>query len=112
MKVKRGINMQEEEKIDAPVAPPAPAAQAQPTPALKTEDDYNYIRRSEVIKFFKARDIRATDDAKEKLFEHLRACVQKELERAIDQLPKLSKGEHMGELKRKTLAAEDIAHLK
>ena len=67
-----------------------------------------YVRPTKVWAYFKEKGIRISGEAKPKLLELLNQVVNSELDKVIDALPKFSKGQKKGELKRKTIKAEDL----
>ncbi len=67
-----------------------------------------YVRPTKVQAYFKEKGIRVSGDAKPKVIELLNNSVEAALNEVIDKLPKFSKGEHKGELKRKTIKPEDL----
>ncbi len=67
-----------------------------------------YIRPTKVWAYFKEKGIRISGDAKTKLIEVLNTAITGELEKVIDKLPKYTKGQNTGELKRKTIKMEDL----
>jgi len=68
----------------------------------------DYIRPTKVWAYFKTKEIRISGDAKQKLIQILNNAVTAELDKAIDKLPKFSKGQKEGEPKRKTIKLEDL----
>ena len=67
-----------------------------------------YVRPTKVWAYFKEKGIRISGEAKPKLLELLNHAVNSELDKTIDALPKFSKGQKKGELKRKTIKSEDL----
>lgn len=70
-----------------------------------------YIRTSIVKELFVFEEtkIRISADAKEKVFEYLDGKVKEGVIELIEKLPRKTKGEHKGKLKRITLLSDDFA---
>jgi len=68
----------------------------------------DYIRPTKVWAYFKSKEIRVSGDAKPKLVQILNDAITAELEKVINKLPKFSKGQNIGEPKRKTIKLEDL----
>ena len=69
----------------------------------------DYIRPTKVWAYFKTKEIRVSGDAKPALIQLLNKAITAELEKVIDKLPKFSKGQNIGEPKRKTIKLEDLS---
>ncbi len=67
-----------------------------------------YVRPTKVWAYFKEKGIRISGDAKVKLLELLNNNITSELDTVIGKLPKISRGQNKGELKRKTIKVEDL----
>jgi hypothetical protein len=67
-----------------------------------------YVRPTKVWAYFKEKGIRISGDAKVKLLELLNNSITSELDTVIGKLPKISRGQNKGELKRKTIKVEDL----
>ncbi|MHA1649341.1 MAG: hypothetical protein ACTSYB_04025 [Candidatus Helarchaeota archaeon] len=67
-----------------------------------------YVRPTKVWAYFKEKGIRISADAKTKLLEILNTQITAELDKVIDKLPKYTKGQNKGELKRKTIKLDDL----
>lgn len=67
-----------------------------------------YVRPTKVWLFFKEKGIRISADAKLRILELLNIGITAELEKVIGKLPKFSKGQRKGEIKRKTIKVEDL----
>ncbi|NVM52590.1 MAG: hypothetical protein HWN66_02720 [Candidatus Helarchaeota archaeon] len=66
------------------------------------------VRPTKVWAYFKEKGIRVSGEAKPKIMELLNQTLAGELDKIIDKLPKFSKGQKKGEIKRKTIKAEDL----
>ncbi|MFX1295679.1 MAG: hypothetical protein ACFFD2_12610 [Promethearchaeota archaeon] len=67
-----------------------------------------YVRPTKVWAYFKEKGIRISGEAKPKLLDILNNCITAELDKTIEKLPKYSKGQKVGEIKRKTIKIEDL----
>ncbi|NVM27979.1 MAG: hypothetical protein HWN65_03970 [Candidatus Helarchaeota archaeon] len=66
------------------------------------------MRPTKVWAHFKEKAVRVSGDAKPKIIEMLNDAVGSELDKMIEKLPKFSKGQKKGEIKRKTIKPEDL----
>ena len=66
------------------------------------------VRPTKVWAYIKEKGIRVSADAKPKIIQMLNIEVAKEIDNIIDKLPKFSKGQKKGEIKRKTIKPEDL----
>lgn len=67
-----------------------------------------YVRSTKLWAFFKEKGIRVSGEAKPKIIETVNSAIETQLEGFIDKLPRYSKGEHKGEIKRKTIKLDDL----
>ena len=67
-----------------------------------------YVRPTKVWAYIKEKGIRVSGDAKPQIIKILNDAISAEIDAVIDKLPKYSKGENKGTLKRKTIKPEDL----
>ncbi|MHA1131198.1 MAG: hypothetical protein ACTSQI_17220 [Candidatus Helarchaeota archaeon] len=67
-----------------------------------------YVRPTKVWAYLKEKGVRISADAKPKLLEFLNSTITSNLETVIEKLPKFTKGQNKGELKRKTIKPSDL----
>lgn len=67
-----------------------------------------YIRTTKIMAYLKEKEIRISAEAKPKLINSLNNKIKSELDNIIDKLPKFTKGEKQGQLKRITIKLEDV----
>jgi hypothetical protein len=67
-----------------------------------------FIRMSAISKYLKGKSLRISGEAKTKLMERLTTLITTEIDKVIGKIPKLSKGDNKGTLKRKTILPEDL----
>ncbi len=67
-----------------------------------------YIRPTKIMAYFKEKGIRVSGDAKVELIKKLNESIEKNINNIIDKLPKITKGDNKGELKRKTIMPDDL----
>lgn len=67
-----------------------------------------FIRPTKMMAYLKEKEIRISAEAKPKLIKSLNNKIKLELDNIIDKLPRFSKGEKQGKLKRITIKPEDV----
>jgi len=80
-------------------------------PEQKEFSGIEFIRPTSIWAYLKQQGIRITDDAKRSLLEKLNHLVETTLERLIERLPTISRGQRKGELKRKTITNFEVEEL-
>ncbi len=74
----------------------------------KKAKSQDYVRPGRAWVYFREKGIRISGESKPKIVDMLNSAVVAEIDKIIEKLPKFSKGQSKGDLKRKTIKLDDL----